>query len=249
MVQSKYLCLSEPLFFLLFLLKLLQFEVSRKSLNLHIFSVKSRVLIKYMRLESAVLEHKIFPLTSFMRNPLLFLLQLLFELPRVLFRSRTIRHGVIRSDIMILSVFGSLRAECALAEFLSHQLFLHLLLLLTTFRVIGQFLDGCPTSCYCPRHLIDLRLKSVLSIYLLLNDFPHHLLLLLVLPIESHDPILGVLAPSAGVTLNNNLRSGIDLWFERVALFISPLLSSFLSILKLSLHVVLLAIIKVFIVP
>jgi hypothetical protein len=74
-------------------------------------------------------------------------------------------------------------------------------------------------------------------------------LLLLVLPIESHDPILGVLAPSAGVALNDHLRSGVDLWLERVALFISPLLPSFLSILKLSLHVILLAIIKVFIVP
>jgi len=74
-------------------------------------------------------------------------------------------------------------------------------------------------------------------------------LLLLILPIESHDPILGVLAPSAGVALNDHLRSGVDLWLERVALFISPLLPSFLSILKLSLHVILLAIIKVFIVP
>jgi hypothetical protein len=126
---------------------------------------------------------------------------------------------------------------------------LHLLLLLTTFRVVGQFFDRCPASSYCSRNLIDLRLKSVLSINLPLNDLPHHLLLLLVFPIESHDPILGVLAPSAGVALNNNLRSSVDLWFERVALFISPLLSSFLSILKLSLHVILLAIIKVFIVP
>jgi len=57
MVQSKYLCLSEPLFFFLFLLKLLQFEVSSKSLNLHIFSVKCWVLIKYVRLESAVFKH------------------------------------------------------------------------------------------------------------------------------------------------------------------------------------------------
>lgn len=216
---------------------------------MYIFSVKCWVLIKYMRLESTVLEHKIFPLTSFMRDPLLFLLQLLFEFPRVLFRSGTIRHGVIRSDVVILSVFGSLRAESALAEFLSHQLFLHLLLLLTTFRVIGQFLNGCPASCYCSRDLIDFRFKSVLSINLPLNYLAHNLLLLLVLPIESHDHILGVLAPSAGVTLYNNLRSGIDLWFERVALFISPLLSCFLSILKLSLHEILLAVIKVLIVP
>ena len=72
-----------------------------------------------------------------MRDPLLLLLQLLFELPRVLFRSRTIRHGVVRSYVVILSVFCSLRAECALAEFLSHHLFLNLLLLLTSFRVIG----------------------------------------------------------------------------------------------------------------
>ena len=249
MVQSKHFCLSEPLIFLQFLLKLLQFKMSRKSLNLHIFSVKRRVLIKYMRLESAVLEQKIFPLTSLMSDPLLFLFQFLFELPWILFRSRTIRHGVVRSDVVILSVFGCLRAECALTEFLSHQFLLYLLLLLTTFRVVGQFLDGCPASCYCSRNLIDLRLKSVLSINFPLDDLPHHLLLLLVLSIESHDPILGVLAPSGWVTLNNNLRSGIDLWFERVALFISPLSSSFLSILKLSLHVILLAVIKVFVVP
>jgi hypothetical protein len=74
-------------------------------------------------------------------------------------------------------------------------------------------------------------------------------LLLLVLSVESHDPILVVLAPSAGVAFNNYLRGGIDLRFERVALFISPLLSCFLSILKLSLDEVLLAVIKVLIVP
>jgi len=94
-----------------------------------------------MGLESAVFEHNILPLTSFMSNPLLFLLQLLLELPRVLFRGRAIRHGVVRSDIVILSVFSSLWAESALAEFLSHHLFLYLLLLLTTFWVVGQFLD------------------------------------------------------------------------------------------------------------
>ena len=167
-----------------------------------------------MRLESTVFEHNIFPFTSFMCDPLLFLLQLLLELPRVFFRGGAIRHGVVRSDIVILSVFGSLRTESALAEFLSHHLFLNLLLLLTTFRVVGQFLDGCPAPRYCSRHLIDLRLESVLSIDLLLDDLPHNLLLLLVLPIESHDPILGVLAPPAGVTLNNDLRSGIYLWLE-----------------------------------
>lgn len=160
--------------------------------------------------------------------------------------SRAVRHSIVRWNILIFAIFCGLWSKCTLTELLCQQLFLDILFLLPSFRVIRQFFDCCRVPSYTFGHLIDFRFVSILSIDLFFNKFPHYLLPLVISFIQTLNPIFIVLCSSVGVTFNNDLRGGIDFGLKGIALFISPLFACFFFLFILSLYKSLLTLIEIF---
>lgn len=199
--------------------------MSSQSLYLHIFLAWNcgRLFVQYLWMEGTVFELLVFTLSPVLRYPLLLLLQFLFQLSRVVLLGGTVCHRIGGWYVLIFTVLGNLRLECAVVEFLSHQLLLNLWLAFLTLGVVGEFIDRLAAAGYCLRDLVDLGFVSVLGVDLFFNQLSYYLLLLLIFIVESMYAILVILTASNWVTLTYDFWSRINLWMVRIALLVRPL--------------------------